>query len=103
LKLSGTLAEPDSVWLEEVEVPILQAIRTLGYFQGSLATTAYLVVAKSHERSYVMNFNNESGPQYRLGELQVSGATLFSAELLRGQFLLRPGELFDVAKIRQSR
>ena len=102
LNLSVTLAEADSGWLVEVERPIREAIQKLGYFRGLLTTTPYLVLAKSHERHYVVSVEIESGPQYRLGELQISGATVFPADQLRDQFLLRHGELFDVPKIRQG-
>ena len=100
--LSVTLTEADSGWLGEVEGPIRDAIQRLGYFRCLLTTTPYLVLAESHERHYVVSVEIEPGPQYRLGELQVSGATVFPAVQLRDQFLLRHGELFDVSKIRQG-
>jgi len=102
LYLSVTLAEADAGWLGEVERPIREAIRKLGYFRGFLTTTPYLVLAESYERHYVVSVKIESGPQYRLGELQVSGATVFPADQLRDQFLLHHGEVFDVPKIRQG-
>ncbi len=102
LNLSVTLPEADSDWLGEVEHPIREAIQKLGYFRGLLTTTPYLVLAESHERQYVVSVEIESGPQYRLGELQVSGASVFPADQVRDQFLLHYGELFDVPKIRQG-
>lgn len=102
LNLSVALAEGDSGWLGEVEDPIREAVRSLGYFKALLTTTPYLVLAASHERRYIVSVEIESGPQYRLGELRVSGVTVFPADQLRDQFLLRRGEPFDVAKIRQG-
>jgi len=102
LQLSVTFDEPDSHRLGEVEEPIREAVRSLGYFKVLLTTTPYLVLAQSHERRYVVSVEIESGPQYRLGELRISGATVFSPDQLRNEFLLRRGELFDVAKIRRG-
>jgi outer membrane protein assembly factor BamA len=102
LNLTVALPEADSGWLFEVENPIREAMRSLGYFKVLVTATAYLVLAASHERRYVVSVEIESGPQYRLGELQVSGATVFPADELRDQFLLHRGELFDVGKIRHG-
>src|SRR2546421_7092421 len=43
LYISVILAEADSGWLGEVERPIREAMRKLGYFRGLLTTTPYLV------------------------------------------------------------
>jgi outer membrane protein assembly factor BamA len=102
LNLSVTLAEADSGWLSEVENPIRDAIGELGYFRSVLTATSYLGRAESHERRYVVSVEIESGPQYRLGELQVSGATVFRCRPLRDRVLLHRGELFDVPKIRSG-
>jgi Surface antigen variable number repeat len=102
LNLTVALPEADSGWLFEVENPIREAMRSLGYFKVLVTATPYLVLAASHERRYVVSVEIESGPQYRLGGLQVSGATVFRADQLRDQFLLHRGELFDVAKIREG-
>jgi len=102
LNLNVALAEADAGWLGEVERPIREAIRKLGYFRVLLTTTPYLVLAESRERHYVVSVEIESGPQYRLGELRVSGTRVFPADQLRDQFLLQHGELFDVPKIRQG-
>ena len=102
LNLTIALSEADSGWLFEVVNPIREAMRSLGYFKALVTATPYLVLAASQERRYVVSVEIESGPQYRLGELQVSGATVFPADELRDQFLLHRGELFDVTKIRQG-
>ena len=102
LNLTVALSEADSGWLFEVENPIREVMRSLGYFKALVTVTPYLVLAGSQERRYVVSAEIESGPQYRLGELQVSGASVFPADEVRDQFLLHRGELFDVAKIRQG-
>ena len=102
LNLTAALSEADSGWLFEVENPIREAIRSLGYFKVLVTATPYLVLAASQERRYVVSAEIESGRQYRLGGLQVSGATVFPADEVRDQVLLHRGELFDVARIRQG-
>jgi outer membrane protein assembly factor BamA len=102
LNLTVALPEAESGWLSEVENPIREAMRSLGYFKAVVTVTPYLVLAGSKERRYVVSAEIESGPQYRFGGLQVSGATVVPADELRDQFLLHRGELFDVAKIRQG-
>jgi len=102
LNLTVALSEADSGWLFEVENPVREAMRSLGYFKVLVTATPYLVLATSQERRYGVSIEIGSGPQYRLGELQVSGATVFPADELGDQFLLHRGELFDVAKIRQG-
>jgi outer membrane protein assembly factor BamA len=93
LNLTVALPEADSGWLFEVENPIREAMRSLGYFKVLVTATAYLVLAGSHERRYVVSVEIESGPQYRLGELQVSGATVFPADAARPIFVASRGTL----------
>jgi outer membrane protein assembly factor BamA len=102
LKLTVALSQADSGWLFEVENPVREAMGNLGYFRVGVTATPYLVLATPQERRYGVSVEIESGPQYRFGELQVSGATVFPADELRDQFLLHRGELFDVAKICQG-
>lgn len=44
----------------------------------------------------------EEGGQYRLGEMKVTGVKLFKEGFIKDIFLIKPGEIFSVTKIRKS-
>jgi outer membrane protein assembly factor BamA len=67
-----------------------------------VTTTPYLVRAETREHLYAVAVEVESGAQYRLGEIQFSGATIFSDAELREQFALQRNETFDVTKVREG-
>jgi outer membrane protein assembly factor BamA len=73
-----------------------------GLAVASTEVTPYLVKAESEQRSYIVIFTIEDGPQYRIGEMQVRDATVFAPTELREQIPLKPGEVFDEDKIWQG-
>ena len=97
---SGT---PDMDWVNELdEAVLLDALQKAGYFKAQPHTTPYLIRAEAHRLQYAVRIDVESGPQYRVGEIQFADFTAFTEEDLRKQVQLTAGEVFDVAKIRDT-
>ena len=98
--------EPDSSWVAEALIPVRDALRERGYFKADVEGIPYLALAQANERRYVLAITVEAGPQYRLGQVRFASATdstlAFSEAILRQQFQLLEGDMFDVTKIRQG-
>jgi len=92
----------DADWLAQVEVPIREVLQGQGYFRVFPAIKPYLIRSESHEPQYMLVVDVDSGPQYRLGQMNFSGATIFTIRDLREQFPLRHGDLFDVTQLRNG-
>jgi outer membrane protein assembly factor BamA len=93
----------DSDWVLELdEVGITGFLRDQGYFKAKTETTPYMISAEPRRRSYVVAVRIESGPEYRLGEIQFANVTAFAPAELRKQARLAEGEIFDVSKIRDA-
>jgi outer membrane protein assembly factor BamA len=97
-------------WLNEIlEVPIGDAWRDQGFFKV-IATGAARVVSKDLEYEHVViTIHVNEGLRYRLGDVRFRSSdpddreTLaFPREELRELLPLREGDIFDVAKIRES-
>jgi len=101
-----TPEEADSSWLNQAVEPVRNALRSQGYFKNDVEGTPYLTLALANERRYILSVAIGSGPQYQLGNLQFATASdaplLFTDALLRQQFHLQEGDLFDVTKIREG-
>jgi outer membrane protein assembly factor BamA len=98
--------ESDSNWINQAVEPVREALRSQGYFKNDVEGTPYLTLALANERRYILSVAIGSGPQYKLGNLQFASASdaplLFTDALLRQQFHLREGDLFDGTKIREG-
>ena len=94
---------PDSDWFIELrEVVVLGTLHDLGYFTATVEMTPYLVNSEQTQRSYVVALTIETGPQYRLHSLGFEGLAAFEASELTEQVDLRPGDLFNVSKVRSA-
>ena len=93
--------EADTYWLEGLKQLTNKALHAKGYFPAT-EVTPNLVRAESDQRSYVVSFEIETGPQYRIGELQVVEATVFTPSELREQIPLKPGEIYNDDKVWQG-
>jgi outer membrane protein assembly factor BamA len=106
LELWVTPEEPDSSWVNQALNPMREAIRSQGYFKADLEAVPYLILAQANERRYVLRVLIESGPQFRLGNLQFASVSdkplQFSEALLRQQIHLQKSDLFNVTKIRDG-
>lgn len=98
--------EPDSSWVSMLLNPIREALGSQGYFRANVDGTPYLVRALATERLYVLRVAIETGPQCRLGKLRFANISdkplQFADGLLRQQFALQQGDLFDVTKVREG-
>jgi outer membrane protein assembly factor BamA len=101
-----TPEEPDSAWVDDALYPVKDALRNEGFFKVSVVGAPYLIRAMATEKLYVLRVTVESGPQYRLGQLRFASASstppVFPEALLRKQFQLQDGDVFDVSKIREG-
>jgi outer membrane translocation and assembly module TamA len=94
---------PDMDWVNELdEVAVRGALQNAGYFKAQGHTTPYLIRAEAHQLQYAVRIEIESGAQYRIGEIRFADFTVFTQEELRKQVQLAAGEIFDVAKIRDT-
>jgi Surface antigen variable number repeat len=99
LKLSVRSDEPDSDWLALAVDPIRLVLQEQGYYLSQVEGALTLVRSKEFEREYALNITINAGTQYRLGEIRITDATIFSAGELREQFELHPADWFDARKI----
>jgi outer membrane protein assembly factor BamA len=101
--ISVSPVEPDTYWANGLRAEtIVKALHAQGYFNARTEVTPYLVRTEQDQRSYVVSFEIDTGPQYRIGKLQVVEATVFTPTELREQIHLNPGEAFNDAKIWQG-
>jgi outer membrane protein assembly factor BamA len=102
-KFSVAAGTPDTDWLDELsEVVVRDVLVNAGYFKAQTRTIPYLIRAEAHQRFYAVRIESESGPLYRLGEIQFENVTVFDQADLRRQFRLRAGEPFDISMIREG-
>lgn len=94
--------EPDTYWANGLARVADKTVHAQGHVGHRTKVTPYLVSAEPSERSYAVSIEIETGPQYRVGTLQVVEATVFTATQLVQQIHLSPGELFDEDKIWQG-
>jgi outer membrane protein insertion porin family len=92
--------EPDTYWANVLRAQTInKPLHAQGYFMASTEVTPYLVKAEPDQRSYIVSFTIENGPQYRVRTLQVVNATVFEPDELREQIPLEPGEIHNPDKI----
>jgi outer membrane protein assembly factor BamA len=97
--VSVSATEPDTYWANGLGRVANRSLHAQGHVADRTKVTPYLVSAEPSQRSYAVSIEIETGPQLRVGTLQVVEATAFTpAELLK-QVPLSPGEAFDGDKI----
>jgi outer membrane protein assembly factor BamA len=94
--------EPDTYWANGIGEIANKELHAQGHFGTRTKVTPHLVKAETTQRSYVVSCEIVTGPQYRIGVLQVVEATVFSAVELRDQIPLSQGASFDEDKILQG-
>jgi len=93
----GNVSE-DAV-LEELGERIRQALRDLGYFNAVVDEPTASHDASDRGKKIVdVRVRVEAGVQYRLGEIQFTGAKAFPAERLRGIFEQHKDDVFNATK-----
>lgn len=99
-ELLVTPDQDDSYWVFNlVEIPIKTALQNRGYFKCAVEGTPFLVRAGAHERRYVVRVAIESGAQYRLNDIRIQNAKLFSLTELRNLIPLHTGDIVDFSKV----
>ena len=92
--------EPDTYWASYLTArAINKTLLALGYMGARTEVTPYLVRAESDQRNYVVSFEIETGPQFRIGIMQVQDATVFTPSELREQIPLNSGEIYNEDKV----
>ena len=87
----------------EIGERIRGALRELGYFKAVVDEPKFSFPAQEEgRRTAYLTVRVEPGAQYRLGEIRFERATIFPAAQLRDLFLMRRGDLFDIAKVSQG-
>jgi hypothetical protein len=100
--VSVSPTEPDTYWANGLARVADKTLHAQGHVGDRAKVTPYLVRAEPGQRSYAVSIEIETGPQYRVGTLQVVQATAFTPTELVQQIHLGPGELFDDDKIWQG-
>jgi outer membrane protein assembly factor BamA len=96
-EISIGVEKPDSDWLDELnEVAARDTLMNAGYFHAQLRTIPFLIRAEAHQRYYALRIEAETGPLFRMGEVQFENATVFTNDELRKQVRLIAGEPFSL-------
>jgi hypothetical protein len=84
---------------QELGERIRAALRNLGYFEAAAADPKMSFVASDRRKRIAdVRVRVQAGAQYRLGEIQFTGAKAFPAARVRAVFQLQKGELFNATK-----
>ena len=84
---------------EELGERIRAALRSLGYFEAAADDPKMSLVASDHRRKIVdVRVRVTEGAQYRLGEIQFTGAKVFPADRLRAVFEQQNGDVYNATK-----
>jgi outer membrane protein assembly factor BamA len=100
--VSVSPGEPDTYWANGLGMVANKALHAQGHVGDYTKVTPYLLSAEPDQRSYAVSIEIETGPQYRVGKLQVVEMAAFTQTELMKQIPLKPGDLFDEDKIAQS-
>jgi outer membrane protein insertion porin family len=73
-----------------------------GYFKAVVKGSSEQLHDKQGTHQFVVKFDIDAGPQYRIGQIAFSGNHVFSAEELRSMFKLASGDIFSRAKVWQG-
>jgi outer membrane protein insertion porin family len=86
--------------LEDDVERIIALYNDYGYIQARVES--HDVTVDRDRARVTVNITVVEGPQYRVGDVRVSGVTLLPEEEVRRQFLLKPGDVFSRSKVRDS-
>src|SRR5258708_27129524 len=87
-------------WVEEVEERVKDAWQHYGDFLPIVQTSVRKLGQNALEQRFALTFHVTSGRQYKLDDVRISGAKLFSPEVVRSFFDLQAGDIFDTQVIR---
>ena len=80
----------------------LLCLQDNGYFKAAVKPSVEQLPDKRGTHQFVVTFDIDAGPQYRIGQIGFRNNRVFSAEELRSMFELASGDIFSPAKVRQG-
>jgi outer membrane protein assembly factor BamA len=92
----------DEDWVEELKERTRQACQHSGYFKAEVDAKLEPLQQDLSQQQVAVDVAANEGPQFRLKDIQISGAKVFPAEQLRALFSLQPGEVFDTERIKDG-
>jgi outer membrane protein assembly factor BamA len=94
--------ELNSDWLPHVTSEVRDIWGDRGYFTAQVTVEPTVLGMDEAGQHVSLLVRVAEGPQYRLKEIRIERATVFSADELRALVPLQPGDIFDVSKIREG-
>jgi outer membrane translocation and assembly module TamA len=90
-------------WLGNITERVrLLCLQDNGYFKAFLEPSTEQLPDKHGTHQFVVTFDIDAGPQYRIGQIGFKNNRVLSAEELRSMFKLTTGDIFSPAEIRQG-
>jgi outer membrane protein insertion porin family len=80
----------------------LLCLQDNGYFRAVVTPSTEQLSDRQGTHRFIIIFDIEAGPQYRVGEINFKNNRVFSADELRAMFKMAPGDIFSVAKVREG-
>jgi outer membrane protein insertion porin family len=92
-----------AAWLPQLAEHVQSAcLQDNGYFKAQVAPTSQQLADKGGTHRFIVTFNIDAGPLYRLGEIRFSGNRVFSSEELRTMFDIQRGDVFRLEAVRNG-
>ena len=73
-----------------------------GYIKAAVKPSSEQLPDKRDTHQFVVTFDIDAGPQYRIGQIGFKNNRGFSAEKLRSMFKLACGDIFSLEKVSQG-
>jgi outer membrane translocation and assembly module TamA len=94
--------DSDSDWIDWVKENAQAVLQENGFSEAKVTTQARVLGGDAAEEQVSVYCQVREGPQYRLANIQFTGAHAFSPSELRSRFPLSDGDLFDISKVREG-
>jgi outer membrane protein assembly factor BamA len=72
------------------------------HYKAAVKPSSEQLPDKRGAHQFVVKFDIDAGPQYRLGQIGFRNNRVVSSEQLRSMFKLASGDIFSLAKVRQG-
>lgn len=90
-------------WLDSISERVRQlCLQDSGYFKAAVKSSSEQLPDKRGTHQFVVKFEIDAGPQYRIGQIAFRNNHVFSTEDLRSMFKLASGDIFSPAKVRHG-
>jgi outer membrane protein assembly factor BamA len=90
-------------WLDNISERVrLLCLQDNGYFKAAVKPLSEQLPDKRGTHQFVVTFDIDAGPQYRIGQIGFRNNRVFSAEELRSMFELASGDIFSPATVQQG-